>query len=281
MRGDPTLSTAVAPAGARRSFRPAALVAAVFLCLSPLRGAAQDAGVAATWERAQVALPRSFAQGRPLLGLTADPAIRAALAAHAPEPRGPAVLVLHGCNGIGLEEQNLRLILQEQGYPVFMPDSFARTERRANCAVNTGATALAPEALGLRLEEIDYALGQLSALGFVDRVFLVGYSEGGQAVARQARSPLPVAGVVVLGWHCQGREPGVAMPPAVPVLAVIGDSDPWYRVRPGLHCGEVIGARGDAQSIVLPANGHAILTSPIAGNAERARNAIVDFLKAR
>lgn len=244
--------------------------------------AAADTDAAATWRRAQVALPRSFTGQRPILGLMADAEVGMALQRAPAGLRLPAVLLLHGCNGFGVEEENARLLLVENGYPVFMPDSFARPGRRSNCATATGATALEPLAPTFRLEEIDFALDQIARLGFVDRVFLIGSSEGGLAVASQRHSPLPLAGIVILSWHCQGREPfvGVKAPPEIPVLAIIGDNDPWYRARAGRHCGEVLAGRRDARSIVLPGSGHSIFSATDLANAERARAAILAFLKA-
>jgi dienelactone hydrolase len=132
------------------------------------------------------------------------------------------------------------------------------------------------------MQEIDYALGELAKLPFVDRVFLIGYSEGGLAVANAERGPLPLAGIVVLSWHCQGHESfvGIKAPPEVPVLAIIGDSDPWYRALPGRHCGEVFNGRRVAESIILPGSGHSIFSAADMANAERARAAILAFLKA-
>jgi dienelactone hydrolase len=266
---------------AARVVRGLAVALGCMVVLSAPASAA-DLDVAATWERAQVALPRSFTGQRPILGLMADGEVAAALRRAAAAARVPVVLLLHGCNGFGVEEENARLFLMEHDYPVFMPDSFARAGRRSNCATTTGATALEPLAPTLRLEEIDFALAQLARLAFVDRVFLVGSSEGGLAVASQGRSPLPLAGIVILSWHCQGREPfvGVKAPPEIPVLAIIGDGDPWYWARPGRHCGEVFVDRRAAESIVLPGSGHSIFSASDMANAERARAAILAFLKA-
>ena len=240
-----------------------------------------DGDVSATWQRAEVALPAPLFGPRPVLGLWADQEVQQSLAAVPAGSRLPAALVLHGCSGFGIEETNAKLFLVASGYPVFMPDSFARRGRQSNCAVRTGATGFAPGAPYLRLEEIDYALAAIARLGFVDRVFLVGLSEGGLAVAAVDRSPLPLAGIVVLSWHCQGREPyqGIKAPADVPVLTLIGDSDPWYQAMAGRHCGEVFGRRADARSLVLPGNGHPVFTSPIAVNQAQAMDAIRAFLQ--
>ncbi|MCK6449512.1 MAG: dienelactone hydrolase family protein [Alphaproteobacteria bacterium] len=276
---DGALTIAARGAGHLRRWRLAALAALALLVFCPDARAAEDE-VAATWDRAHVALPRLAAGQRPVLGRLRDADVQVALSALSAGLRVPAVLLLHGCSGIGAEEESAKLFFMERGYPVFMPDSFARPGRQSNCAVRTAQTALAPGTPYLRLAEIDYALAAIAALGFVERVFLVGYSEGGLAVAAIEQSPLPLAGIVVLSWHCQGREPyvGIKAPPEVPALAVIGDNDPWYKARAGRHCGEVFGDRRRAVSLVLPGNGHEVFTSSSPASAARALDAIRTFL---
>lgn len=267
----------------RRKINRLVVLAGLLLLILSASPSRADEELALTWQRAHVALPRLHPAGRPTLGLLRDADVQAALAQMPADLRVPAVLLMHGCNGIGDEEESTKLFLMDQGYPVFLPDSFARPGRRSNCAVGTATTAYAPEAPGLRLSELDYALTKLSTLGFVDRVFLLGYSEGGLAVASVERSPVPIAGIAITAWHCQGRDGfvGIKAPREVPVLAILGDADPWYRSRGGRHCGEVFDDRPDARSIVLPGNAHQIFTSPIVANAERARDAVLAFLKAR
>lgn len=276
---DEALRNAARGAGHLRRWGLACLVALAPVILCPDAPAAEDEA-AATWTRAHVALPRLATRQRPVLGRLGDADVQLGLSAVPAGLSVPAVLLLHGCSGIGAEEESAKLFFMELGYPVFMPDSFARRGRQSNCAVRAVQTALAPGTPHLRLAEIDYALAALAALGFVERVFLVGYSEGGLAVAAVERSPLPLAGIVVLAWHCQGREPhvGIKAPPDVPVLAVIGDNDPWYKARAGRHCGEVFGERRRAISLVLPGNGHEVLTSESPANAARALDAIRAFL---
>jgi len=257
------------------------VLAAVLLACVGFPVAAQD-DVAVTWERAQVALPRLAPELRPVIGLLQEADVQRALAEIPAGARFPVVLYMHGCSGMDVEEESAKLFLMESGYPVFMPDSFARRGRQSNCALVRRTTGGASGAPFLRLAEIRYALDELARLPFVDRVFLVGYSEGGLAVANVEQSPVPLAGIVVMSWHCQGHEEfsGIKAPPDVPVLALIGDNDRWYAARQGRHCGEVFGDRAASRSIVLPGNDHAVFTAPSLANVERARGAILAFLKA-
>lgn len=261
--------------------RIASLPLVVALVLGAVPAAAEP-DVAVTWERAHVALPRHLTGGRPIFGLWREPAVRDAVGNIAAASRSPAVVLLHGCNGIGEEEEIVKLILAENGFAVFLPNSFARPGRRPNCDVASYAISLMPQAHEFRLQEIEHALARLGALPWIDadRIFLMGFSEGGMAAA--AYDGDQVAGVVIAGWHCQGREPylGIKAPRRVPVLAIIGEDDPWYRAKRGRHCGQVFDGRPGARSLVLPGNGHAIVNSPIVENARIATEALLRFLGA-
>ena len=237
---------------------------------------------ASTWQMAEVAIPAGVFAARPLLGTAEDPALAAALGSDTADPLVPAVIFMHGCSGIGDEERSLKLILMEAGYATFLPNSFARTGRVSNCVPSSKEIGLSPEALSYRLEEIGYAIEQVRALNWIDaeRVFAIGFSEGAMAVASYPANDL--AGLVVLAWHCHGRPPfdGIKAAPSVPVLAIIGEDDPWYRAMDGKHCGEWFGPDRRGQSLVLQGNSHALINSPIVENAERAKGAILEFLGA-
>lgn len=252
-----------------------------FLMLAMARPAlAGDPDLEATWRKARVAIPAVGALQRPVIGTWQDKRVRTAAAAIAVRQVLPAVVYMHGCSGIGGEEEASKLFFMEQGFVVFMPDSFARPARRANCNATTLDRALAPESHDLRLAELRFAIQQVKALPWIDRrrIFVVGYSEGGLAAARFDEAD--VAGIVIIGWHCQGRAPfiGVKAPESVPLLALLGGSDPWYQEKPGRHCGEVFGLRDKASSVVLEGNGHEIMNSPLLSNAAQARTIILDFL---
>jgi len=256
------------------------LLAAGLMTLTAGRVAAEPDEAAATWQRAHVAIPAPLGGDRPVIGLWHDREVQQALPRVAPGGRVPAVLFMHGCADIGHEEESWKLLLIDLGYAALFPDSFARTGRQANCDPASYGTAPFPAAHEQRQEEIAHALSQLRRIPWVDpaRIFLFGYSEGGMAAARYAGGGL--ADVVILGWHCQGVRPyqRIHAAPDIPVLAIMGESDPWYEARSGLHCGLLFGGRGGATSLVLPGNGHDILTAPNVANAERAKDAVRAFL---
>ena len=255
-----------------------ALMMSLLAMLRP--ASATDPDLEATWRKARVAIPAVGTMQRPVIGIWQEARVRTAAAAIPARQSLPAVVYMHGCSGIGGEEEASKLFFMEQGFAVFMPDSFARPARRANCNASTLDRALAPESHDLRLAELRFAIRQVKGLPWVDRrrIFVVGYSEGGLAAARFDEAD--VAGIVIIGWHCQGRAPftGVKAPESVPLLALLGGADPWYQAKPGRHCGEVFGLRDKASSVVLEGNGHEIMNSPQLGNAAQARTIILDFL---
>jgi dienelactone hydrolase len=253
---------------------------ALIVLTCPGRAAESAPGLAATWRKAHVAIPATDGTLRPVIGTWSNSRVQGVLAALRGARPLPAIVYMHGCSGIGGEEEASKLFFMEQGYAVFLPDSFARPGRRSNCNLLTRDRALAPESHDLRLAELRYAVEQLRDLPWIDRrrIYIVGFSEGGLAAARYERGD--VAGIVIMSWHCQGAPPfvGIRAPRAVAVLAILGAEDPWYRGNRGHHCGKVFHGRAEATSLVLEGNGHEIINSPDLYNAARAKGAILDFL---
>ena len=245
------------------------------------QSAAAAGSVDPTWQRARVAIPSGGGLERAVFGDWRDPVVQRAVAKLAPESPLPAVIYLHGCSGIGPEGEAVRVLLMEWGFAVFQPNSFARPARRANCSASSQITALAPEAHEFRQQELENSLTQVRALDWIDpaRIFVMGFSEGGMALAGYGGGDL--AGAIITGWHCagRGRFAGLSLGPGVPVLAILGAADPWYQHKQGRHCGEYFSGRaGPARSLVLAGNGHEIVNSPDIANAERAKAAIIAFL---
>jgi len=254
---------------------------ALALALTAAPAAAIDRkGVAATWYAADVALPSSVTGKLPVFGRWGDRSVQAAVRDIPAGTKVPAIVYLHGCDGIGVEEESSRITFMEAGYAVFFPDSFARIGRRANCLTGDHSTHTAPEAHAFRIEEIAYARAQLRTLPWIDqaRVFAIGFSEGGMALAGYDRRDF--ARIVITGWHCdgEGRYKGLRTPTDVPVLTIVATDDPWYQAKKGRHCGQYFGDRDNARSMVLQNNGHAIINSENLKNAGMAKRAILEFL---
>lgn len=225
-------------------------------CVSMIAG--QESDVARTWERARIYLPRSSRYLTPAQVSGGD--LR------------PTVLFLHGCTGIIAGSERWAATLSGAGYAVAMPDSFARYHRVRNCDPKTYSTGLFPEAREMRQEEIKYALRMLQDSPWADsrKLFLMGHSEGGAAVARWEGNGF--SGLIISGNRCRG---GVRASRAIAVLAINFASDPWARGRDHVTCAYQFGGRENAKEVILPGKGHDTSRSA------EARSAVLSFLKAQ
>ena len=176
----------------------------------------------------------------------------------------PAVLYMHGCNGISSEAEQYRTLLLSQGYVFFMPDSFERPGRRA-----CGKEGSLGHRVNLRLEEIAYALKKVRELSWVDqsRIILMGFSEGGNAVDNWTEKGFSAH--IILGSACTLVGGELVSADGIPVLAIVGGRDKY---RPGRSC-TIRRTIGGSKSIVIPGAGHRI-----SGHIET-QEAIKQFLR--
>ncbi|MDJ0943314.1 MAG: dienelactone hydrolase family protein [Kiloniellales bacterium] len=239
------------------------------------------AAVEMTWRAARVGLPNGIAGDFAVIGRMDEARVGAAWRTARAASKVPMVVLLHGCSGIMNEEDNFLYLLTLEGYAVVMPDSFKRRGRRALCDVEGKSARIDPQVYAYRLEELEFALRQVGALTWVDRrrIYLIGFSEGGVAVAKYQGSA--AAGLVIVGWHCQGDGVlhGLRSPESTPVLALIMENDPWYGAFRGRHCGQVFGKRRGSKSITLAGNGHAVLSGSGVEASRAAKQAILGFLR--
>ena len=101
-----------------------------------------------TWERGWLAIPG--AQGGCHKTAMANKDCLAAGPKGARRPV-PAVLFLHGCAGINARQHHVWDLFIQAGIATFMPDSFARPNRRRACGSSYSV-------IHLRFAEIKYAL---------------------------------------------------------------------------------------------------------------------------
>ena len=176
----------------------------------------------------------------------------------------PVVLYMHGCKGIISETEQYRRLLLSQGYGVFIPDSFKRLGRQA-CR-DEGSLS---HRVSLRLEEVEYALIKIRELPWVDQnqVILMGFSEGGNTVDNWSKKGFSAH--IIVGSACTLSGGTPAAPNGVPVLAVVGGSEP---IRPGRSC-TIQRTIGGSKSVVIPGAGHRI-----SGYAET-QSSIKSFLR--
>lgn len=144
----------------------------------------------------------------------------------------PVVIYLHGCTGIvDWHDYDWGRTLSSAGYIVVMPDSMAREGRIPNCDSSAKRGGIFPQAHDYRQQEITYALEQLkkSSWANLDKIYLVGHSEGGTAVARAEQTGTKAN--VILAWTCAWRGDrflaGIHSPKDVPVLAIAAKNDEW------------------------------------------------------
>jgi poly(3-hydroxybutyrate) depolymerase len=92
--------------------------------------------------------------------------------------RWPAVVLLHGCTGLGGETPRQARVFASLGYAAFAPDSFARDGRTAQCHQQNRSH------LAMRHDEAETLRRRISQLPWIDpdRIVLAGHSEGGWAV---------------------------------------------------------------------------------------------------
>ena len=160
----------------------------------------------------------------------------------------PVVVFLHGCSRASGEHASW---LANLGYIVFSPDSFQRDGRRPNCKHGVSKRGIH----SMRQAEITYAREQLGKLDWVDqsRVFLVGLSEGGRAVADYAGAGFKAK--VILAYDCHAGQASGSQP----VLNLVGKLDfEWGNNL----CG--VSRRPNSFAFNVPERGHTFLEDEFA-----------------
>jgi len=229
-----------------------------------------------TWDGGTVVVPvsRYVSGGRDLRG-TMD-RLEPALETLDLGTRIPAVVFLHGCNGLHGGYRVDLDFLRDKGYAVIAPDSFSRDYKPRSCDWRSKSAGFHPGVIGFRLAEAEYAIDRVKRFPWVDpdRVVLIGQSEGGMTTANYTADG--IAAKVVLGWTCQIPWPplwGLDGPADLPVLSVVSDGDRWFQrwfVRG--HCGEDMDGFEDATSVVLNSSTHHVM------RLSEAREAVGSFL---
>lgn len=173
-----------------------------------------QSGVEKSWDKADVYVPGSvFIKSTSNLKL---------------DKKYPVVLYLHGCIGIN-SQHDLRWarLISNLGFVVVLPDSLARPGRVSNCDPRSfSASGRFPQALTYREHEISYAMNQLQKAPWVDtsNIFLMGHSEGANAVARTKVTGF--RGYILSSGRCST---GVNFEQGVKALIINFSDDPWHR----------------------------------------------------
>jgi len=167
-----------------------------------------------------------------------------------PDGRGPfpALVLLHGCQGVVRQTQTWAHWLRERGYVALVTDSFGPRNDPADCKGGDGSgpsTARFDDAIG--------ALRYLQAQPFVipDRVASFGWSQGGLFAMSVINGPtlerarargvtLPRAGyAAAIAMYPGGCEAYVKELVIRPLLLLIGGADNW---TPPQYCREMAAA---------------------------------------
>ena len=171
----------------------------------------------------------------------------------------PVVVFLHGCQRFSGE---YAAWLADLGYITFSPDSFQRDGRSPHCTSGVSKDLIHL----MRQSEITYAREQLRKLDWVDqsRVFLVGMSEGGWAVANHTGAGFKAK--IIMSYDCHDRQdrPGTGcfsgpVAGSQPVLNLVGELDHEY----GNDLCAVSG-RPNSFAFNVPERGHTFLEDEFA-----------------
>jgi dienelactone hydrolase len=152
----------------------------------------------------------------------------------------PAVVLMHGCNGLGSGStglENVALLLRSSGYVALAVNSFSWRGVQTVCG-NLGGSPT----YGERVEDAFGAKRYLSSLSFVDpsRIGLVGWSHGGitalEARARSSAMPdvLPFAAIAAYYPYCPSEDASSA---SIPLLILAGEGDDWC---PAAQCQRLV-----------------------------------------
>jgi len=152
----------------------------------------------------------------------------------------PVIVFLHGCAKF-MGDHSMWLV--DLGYIVVSPDSFQREGRVGQCGGDKF------HILPMRNAEINYAREQLKKMDWVDqsRVFLVGVSEGGWAVADHSGKGFRAK--IIMGYGCQADP----ISGSLPVLNLVGDLD---RDRRGGNMLCSVSGRPNSEAVNVPEGAH-------------------------
>ncbi|MGE4328264.1 MAG: hypothetical protein AB7E21_19455 [Pseudodonghicola sp.] len=193
------------------------------LCLGTMARAESE--LSRTWDAAWVFAPSAGTAGYRRLSVADLPA--------ALTDRAPRALVVyaHGCDGLSEISAATGRFLAQAGILMVAPDSFARTDKPQSCDPTIPRGGLHRAVLGWRQEEMRLAADHLRALAPDLPLILMGQSEGGTTVATIA--DIGADARVIEGWTCHAGWPeyrGLNAPEGQPVLSLVGEDDPWFRL---------------------------------------------------
>jgi len=175
---------------------------------------------------------------------------------YAPRVAGPfpAVILMHGCGGIGPNVKEWAVWLRHEGYAAFVLDSFGGRGLRRLCG---GSAALTGR---MRAPDVFAAAAYLKTLPQIDgrRIAAIGYSHGGWtllwAAATEAQHPDVALRAFILFYpSCTGWK---ALPGSTPVLMLLGGKDDWTPSAPCEALAKSAAEAGRSVSAVVYPDAH-------------------------
>lgn len=175
----------------------------------------------------------------------------------------PAVVAMHGCNGLWRQNGQLSLRhsdwgeqLAAAGLMVLMPDSYGSRKLGSQCGVKDATVRSSRE----RVADAATARHWLQARNDVraDEISLLGWSGGGAAVlAAIRRDRKPADGrpdfksAVAFYPNCRLQSESVDFAARLPALILMGDADDWTPPAPCSFLVKGAKARGEPVELVL------------------------------
>ncbi len=188
----------------------------------------------------------------------------ATLTAELSTPRGagpfPAIILLHGCGGVGPHIEDWAVWLRHEGYAALVLDSFGGRGLKRLCG---GSAALTGQ---MRAPDVYVAARYLKTLPQIDgkRIAAIGYSHGGWtlmwAAATEAQYPdVDIRALIMFYPTCTGWK---TLPGTTPVLMLLGGKDDW---TPAAPCEILARTRGRITAVVYRDAYHAFDSAGIIG----------------
>lgn len=175
----------------------------------------------------------------------------------------PAVVALHGCNGLWRNDGQLSLRhsdwgerLAQAGVLVLMPDSYGSRRLASQCGVKDAAVRPSRE----RVADAVAARRWLQTQSEVrkDMIALMGWSGGGSAILAAIRKDrLPADGApdftraVAFYPSCRLQSESASFAARLPVLILMGDADDWTPPAPCDFMARAARLRGEKVELVL------------------------------
>lgn len=171
----------------------------------------------------------------------------------------PAIVGLHGCSGLAAAGASLRKIYRDwgerwvaAGYAVLFPDSFSSRGAASQCRVRKRAIRPRLERAG----DAAAARAWLQQQPWVDpdRVFAVGWSNGGQTAlwavhAGDARAAKQADFRAAIAFYPGCRTLAArGWTPRVPTLILIGAADDWTPLKP---CRDLVDAQDGSKPVEI------------------------------